>query len=204
MFKEAFQKLNKRDTKKILKRLNDHLKGEDFDIGYSTALSIDLPFYHGYELIEVTDNSSHPPRKISLLSNDNFLQTVEYSSQFIYQNNGKLGLYLDKDNLSEYIHFFFTHAVGSQGRFLIIENIEDIPWKESPPPNAKNAISKMITPLTLKEEHKKNGFIVKATMVFKTTLFSADIVIKPNGTIVITNEEMLVEEMPILDDTLGY
>ena len=88
--------------------------------------------------------------------------------------------------------------------FLVIENIDDIAWRENPPPNAHEVISKMIEPLTLLEQKDDGSYVINAFMVFKTGLFKAKITVSSDGTVNMSNEEMLIEDMPILDDVIGY
>ena len=42
-----------------------------------------------------------------------------------------------------------------------------------------------------------------ATVMFKDSLFQCDVDIDPKGQITLTNEKLLVEDMPVLDDALG-
>ena len=40
-------------------------------------------------------------------------------------------------------------------------------------------------------------------MVFKDSLFKSEVEVKPSGLVSLSNEELLVEDLPVLDDTFG-
>lgn len=43
----------------------------------------------------------------------------------------------------------------------------------------------------------------EACVIFRDSLFHADISISPEGIVTLSNEQMLVEDMPVLDDAAG-
>ena len=47
------------------------------------------------------------------------------------------------------------------------------------------------------------GFNMKATLVFKNALYRARLDISKNGRITMDEEEILLDDLPVLDDTLG-
>ena len=40
-------------------------------------------------------------------------------------------------------------------------------------------------------------------MMFKDSLFKSDVTVQDNGVVSLQNEELLIEDMPVLDDTFG-
>jgi len=47
------------------------------------------------------------------------------------------------------------------------------------------------------------NFNLHAQMVFRDSLFSADILVQKDGLVQLTNEQLMIEDMPVMDDTLG-
>ena len=156
--------------------------------------------------MDMVDHSTEPHKRRFVLIKDNpqdpDIIILNWTNEPIYLLNQKAPIQLNDDNICEYVRFFFTYIRGKHGRFIMAENVDDIPWREEPPPQARKAISKMLK--SLEVLNKKDGnFYLKATMMFRDSLFQADVEVKPNGLVTLSNEELLVEDMPVLDDTFG-
>ena len=206
MLAEDFIKLDPENNDVILQSINPSLGDQAYDPAVTTIMEADLPFYHGYSFLDISDSSVYPERRHYAIYNeiDGEHYVIDFTNDLIYGLNKKLPIMLDEDNLFDYIRFFFKHVSGQHGRFLIIENIDDIAWRENPPPNAREVISGMIEPLTLLETKVDGSYSVKAFMVFKTGLFKAEITVSADGQIDLSHEEMLIEDIPILDDVVGH
>jgi hypothetical protein len=203
MFQEAFEKLELADIATILDRINPALEGATFDPVETTILSLPIHFYKGYQLLDIADNTVMPAiKRYALYSLENFV-VLDFTNKPIYKLNQQAPLQLNPDTVSDYVRFFFSFVRGKHGRFLIVENVDDIHWKDEPPPNARKAISKMVVPVAILEEAKNGDFALESTMVFKGALFKTNIAVQKNGTVTIKNEELLVEDMPVLDDAFG-
>ena len=91
---------------------------------------------------------------------------------------------------------------GRHGRFLLVENVDDISWKEEPPPSARSAIGKMLSPIEILGQ-EGGIYHLTAKMIFKDSLFKSDIYIDAHGTVTLKDEELLIEDMHVLDDIFG-
>jgi hypothetical protein len=91
---------------------------------------------------------------------------------------------LNENNVIEYIMFFFSYVRGRHGRFIIIENVDDIDWREEPPPAARKAMSKILAPVSVAGIDDDGTFHLSMFVVFKDSLF-------------------IIEDMPVMDDVLG-
>lgn len=208
MFRKAFEKLELDEIAILLDSLNSYLDGEDFDPVETDILAIDVPFYPGYRFMEISDHTLTPERKRSAFVKSHKGQGVEdaavldWTNGPIYHLNQKVPIALDESNIAEYVRFFFTYVRGKHGRFIITENVDDIHWKEDPPPQARKAIAKMLSGVVLKE-HKNDIFRLEATMMFRDSLFKSEIEVKAGGLVSLSNEQLLVEDIPVRDDTFG-
>jgi hypothetical protein len=204
MFQDSFQLIEHGDAAKILDDLNPKLDGSPFDASVVRILSHPLPFYAGYDLVEVTDYDVNPPRKVSFIykaGENTELHILNGKNDPIYELNKKAPIQLDDKNIYIYVRFFFSYVRGRFGRFIIVENVDDIDWKEEPSPAGKKALAKMINPLTMKSSDGQ--YLLSASIVFKDSLFEADISVQSDGTTALSNQELLVEDIPVLDDTFG-
>ena len=202
MYQEAFTKLELAEVATILDRLNPEFDGTVFDPVETTILAQDVPFYPRYRLLDIADYAAVPAlRRYVLYSEDDFL-ILNFTNEPLYALNQKLPIKLTENNVPDYVRFFFTYVRGRHGRFIITESVDDINWKEDPPPSARKAIGKILFPVTL-ERTEDGVFYLKACMVFKDSLFKSDIKVEANGFVALSDEELLVEDMPVLDDTFG-
>lgn len=205
MFYEDFTKLNEDLAQPVLDHLNEAFPDLELDEDDITIQSADIPFYHGYEILEVYNHKVHPVKKDYFIYNedDGEAHLMDYTNDFIYKINKKIPIMLDQESILDYVKFFFTYVSGSQGQFKIINSMGDIPWRDTPPPNAHDAISGMINPVAIIEENIKKGtFKLQAYMIFKTGLFKSIIDVDKFGQITMSEEEMLIEDMPLIDDIM--
>jgi hypothetical protein len=86
---------------------------------------------------------------------------------------------------------------------LIVDNVDDIDWREEPAPAGRKALGKMIEPLRVKSREADGTTIFSLSIVFKDSLFAAEAHLKPDGTLSLHNEELLVEDIPVADDVFG-
>lgn len=205
MFAEQFKKLELDDTATILDLLTPHLDISPIDPLQSVVLGVGLPFYKGYQFLDISDYGQVPALRIFVLYNAKTGDVIKlnWTNEPIYALNKKLPVVLSEKNIGDYVRFFLSYVRGKHGRFIPVENVDDIAWREDPPPAARRAISKMITPITLEGSEKSGEYRLRACMMFRDSLFKADIFVKPSGDVHITGEELLIEDMPVLDDVLG-
>ena len=203
MYQESFTKLELEEIATILDILNPQFEGVDFDPLETTILAHDVSYYPGYRFFDIADHTVNPPlQRFAFWKAPDDYVVLTFSNEPIYALNKSLPIVLNEDNVAEYVRFFFTHVRGRHGRFIIAENVDDINWREDPPPSARKAIGQMIEPVTLQKSHEGSHDLV-ACMIFKDSLFRSKVKVDPQGFVSLSDEELLVEDMPVLDDTFG-
>ena len=204
MYHEAFTKLELEDVATIMDQVNPLLEGTPFDPIETIIMAWDIPFYAGYRLLDISDHSSIPVLKRFVIYSPQDQVVIDWKNETIYSLNQKLPIQLDENNIVDYVVFFFTYVRGKHGRFLIVENIDDIAWKDEPPQNARKPISEMIKPVQLSNEKSDKGdFKLNVCMMFKDSLFQSSVTVGKDGYVTMGKEELLIEDMPVLDDVLG-
>lgn len=203
MFKDAFIKLDATQAQSMIKTINPFLDIA-FDETKTSVMVHDLPFYKDYFLVEISSYDVHPPVIRSAVCNkDGDVNVLNWTNNVIFHLNKKVPIHLNENNMMEYIHFFFTYVKGKHGRFLVVESVDHIEWREEPAPAGRKALAKMISPITLKSKENDGTYVFKLCVVFKDSLFEAEAHVKPDGNITILNEELLVEDIPVADDVFG-
>lgn len=207
MFADSFQTIEHGEAAKILDQLNPLLDGALFDPAMVRILSHPLPFYNGYSLVEITDHDVNPPRSVSLIYKESDggerISILNGKNEVIYNLNKTVPIFLNDENISLYVRFFFSYVRGRHGRFLIVENVDEINWKEEPAPAGRKALGKMIKPVALNSTDENGSYFLAASIVFKDSLFQSDITVDENGTVSLSNQELLVEDIPVIDDSFA-
>ncbi|MCB1563310.1 MAG: hypothetical protein R3D66_00120 [Alphaproteobacteria bacterium] len=203
MYQDVFTKLEAGEASAILEKLNPEFDGSVFEPDQTTVLASDLAFYPGYRLLDIADYSSVPAFRRFVVYKAGEPYILNWTNEPIYEMNKAVPIKLTKKNVADYVRFFFSYVRGRHGRFIVTENVDDISWKDDPTPAARKAIGKMIVPLSLKGTARDGTFELEMSVMFKDGLFRVDVLVAKDGTVSLENEELLVEDMPVLDDVFG-
>jgi len=202
---EDWQKLGSDMVARLLGEINPHLSPVAFDTESTTIRSQKLPFYKEYSFLELTDLSTVPGARKYVLYKPGTkgpdVNVINWTNQTIYDANEKAPVILNEDTITSYVKFFFGYVRGRHGRFLIIETIDDVRWQIEPPAQGRKVMQEMLAPVTLEDVDSDGTFNLSAFMVFKDSLFRTRIHVKPDGLVSMSEEDLKIEGMPILQDT---
>jgi hypothetical protein len=203
MFREAFFKPDKKESARIISLLAPGLD-TGFDPAKTTVLTHALSFYPGYFLAELSRHDQYPPSTRAVVYKEGGkTYALNWSNTRLYEMNKEIPVYLDTRTAPDYVRFYFHYVRSTQGRFLIVDSVDDVRWREEPAPAGRKALGKMIVPLTLERTLQDGTFLFTATFVFKDSLFQGKVHLNPDGTIILQDEELLVEGIPVIDDLYG-
>lgn len=205
MFHDAFKPLDEKEAQDVVALAAPLLDGAPFGASLPRVLSRALPFYAGHSLIEIISPDAHPPVMRALVRKEGTseLTVLNWTNEPVYHLNTRVPIKLTRDTVLAYVRFFFTYIKGTHGRFLIVDNPDEIEWKDEPPPAGRKALAKMIEPLAVLRVDADGTYQLQASMVFKDSLFAAKVAVTPAGQVTLYDEELLVEDIPVRDDTLG-
>lgn len=202
MFQDAFIKLDVSETTALIKEINIEHDGTPLDPERTIIMSQTLSFYPRCRFLDIVDERIHPTIHKYAFHNTDDLIFLNWTNAPIYKLNETLPISLNKNNVVDYVRFFFACVRGRKGHFEVIETVDDIRWKEDPPIAARKAMGKLIEPVHLVSENEDGSYSLKACMVFKDSIFSADVHVSRKGHVDLSNEALLIEDVPILEDTL--
>ncbi|MCI5060099.1 MAG: hypothetical protein MRY79_03400 [Alphaproteobacteria bacterium] len=202
MFENSFHEIEIPKAGDILDKLNPELDGAQFDLSTARLIATDLAFYNGYQLMEVRDHDTEPPRNISFIyeGEGRAVHILNGTNDAIYALNRLVPIALDDQTIKDYVRFFFHYVQGRHGRFVIVEGTEEINWREEPTLSAKRALGKMIEPLEVQDISEEGVYTLKASIIFKDTLFESLISVNKEGLVNLHNQELLVEDIPVVDE----
>ena len=203
MFQDAYVKCDRHETENLLKAIGSHLDGSPFPPDTTVIMSRPLPFYPGYQFLDIADHMTMPARRRFVIYKNDDVVVLDFTNEPIYKLNMRAPLTLIDETLPDYVRFFFSFVRGRHGRFLICESVDDIQWRDDPPPSARRAVGNMLRPLEIHHKEENGTAHLPARMVFRDTLFQTEISVNPAGAVKIFNEKVLVENMPVMDDTFG-
>lgn len=202
-----YRQLNKREAASILKAINPVIELADFDADSCFIYAQDLAFYPGYQLLDITTHDGGPVKRVfAIYQDDDHFEVLDWSNKAIYRLNDRVPVQLDRDNVYDYVRMFFTLVKGRKGRFRIVESVEDLDWKDDPPPSARKAIGDMLMPLTLVSatpDNHDSAYHLRGVFNHRDMLFQSDVHVSTYGRVRMDNEEILVENLPIFDENLG-
>jgi hypothetical protein len=168
-----------------------------------TILGQELSFYPGYRFLDMADYESAPPVRRFAVYKPGDAVVLNWTNEPIYELNARVPISLNEHTVVDYVRFFFTYIRGRHGRFLVAENVDDIMWREEPPPAARKAIGNILSPLSVASAATDGSYRLNLCMMFKDSLFRAVAEVGRDGLVTLTNEELMIEDMPVLDDTFG-
>lgn len=204
MFRDAFQKLDRLEIESLMGAVNPLLDGAPFNARTVTVLAAALSFYPGWRLLDIADHETVPPRQVRVLYNPNAptpLCLLDWTNAPIYALNQTGAIALNDANVVDYVRFFFTCVRGRHGRFIVAENVDDITWREEPPAAARKAISGLLEPVRITGKTPEQWDLV-VRMIFKDSLFKSSVHVSTAGMVILSDEELVVEDMPVVDDIL--
>ena len=200
MYHIDWEEISAEDVPRLLADINQHMDGFNFDPNVTTIEKHDLPFYAEYDLLRVTDPSGEEELEKVLIYKEGELHVLNWTNQPIYTVNENAPIYLNEDIAPLYAKFFFDHVRGRHGRFMIVESADEINWMEEPPEDAKKAIDDMITTVDHFETKDEGTMSYSSYMIFKDSLFKANIHVEKDGMVSLSDEALIVEGMPVHQD----
>lgn len=203
MFEDAYLKVENEDKVQILDHVRTMIDGESFTPENTEILAKDLPFYPGYQFLDICQKDSIPVMHRYIVYGPEHIEVLNWTNEPIYTLNDKVPINLSPENVKTYVRFFFAMVKGKEGLFRITQSTEDIEWREDPPPSARKAIGNMIEPLQMTGATPDGSFTLSMCMMFKDSLFKSDVIVQKNGLVELRNERLLVESMPVLDHVVG-
>ncbi|HCK31955.1 MAG TPA: hypothetical protein DHW10_00285 [Rhodospirillaceae bacterium] len=198
----VFVKCGVNESKRLLKALNPLFETRDFDPQKTTVMSANLPFYPDHRLIEITDHEQFPVvKRRAITTRDNKADIdaylIDYTAQTIEHLNKEAGLIINERTVIDYARFYFDSVVGTYGKFMIVEMVDDVPWIEDPTPHERKSLASTIREIDIKEALDDGSFILVATIIFKSALFKAEVKVDKEGFVDITGQDLIQEDMPI-------
>lgn len=158
-----------------------------------------LDFFPRHRLIAFISTDTIPPTTRFAIGRPNDLHFMDWTREGLYAVNQALGLQLDKENCRDYLRFALEFITGPQGRFLLVEKPEDLPWRGNEPGEAMAKAAASLRPLKLVSDSKA-GFILSGTILFDRCIIALEAKISRAGEIILENEDVVATDAPAYFD----
>ncbi len=204
MFDESHVKLEIEETAAIVDTINKQIDGSIFDALETVILSIEFSFYPTFRFLSITDYAITPSIQRFAFQKKGTMDftIIDWNFKTIQKINKESPISLDQDNVIEYVRFYFEYVKGRHGRFIICETADHIRWKEEPSDSIKQSLNKALSPLEIHKKNSDGSYVINAFMMLKSTLFGVQIFVRPNGNISMSDHQIVMEDIPVLDHIL--
>ncbi len=166
---------------------------DHFDI--TRACGTALRFLPGHWLV-LLPHKTEPIEVPLVLAEDTYV-IADSVNEWLYGMMARGAPRATADLLLDYIHFFFTVIVGEMGAFFITHNVTEVLWNDKTNDAVKAEFASKAKQLTWIREEPDGRNELRGTVIFKDALFETSVIVGQNWAIELTNEEPLMEELPI-------
>ena len=164
-----------------------------------------LSFYDGFDYYEITVTKAGRREAGYVLWTAGEAIFLDGRSSAVHALNQRLGLRLGKHEVQDYLFFFCSSVEGEAGRFLIIDELDDLVFKVEPNDDYLAAVAKAIEPpspavAVAGPDGEVGSYSIAACVLYGDTLFRARFVVHLDGHIVMTEDDELFGQMPVMKD----
>jgi len=183
--------------------MNAAWTGSAFDPEKTVVFARPVPFLSGWQLVDVSDATALPEKKCVGLDNGDACVPLQYDAAFVQEFCRAQDLRLDRHTADDYIRFWLEYVRTGTDKFLLIETVDDLPWREEPTPQARKSLAKTIVPLTLTDS-SPSLFHFQACLLFRDALMDCGLELTYDGKITITRREVIAEDLTVTDPFTGF
>lgn len=154
-----------------------------------------MSYYKKVALIRVVDKTWGP--EVSALYfmgyGGNFYRLNGMSTP-IHEINHTAKIYLNEENVLDYLRFFCFFVHGDKGPFLIAEDSSALKLPDSVRPEIKELINDSVTEASFNGMTEDGKYDCTGMVYYGTSLFSAQFHVYPNGLIEMVDDEPIVQD----------
>jgi len=162
-----------------------------------------LPFYKNYGWYEIQNTRTTPNNHAYYLMNNINSLILSGESAPIHEVNEEF-IGLTQSNILLYLKFFCSNVHGGAGRFLIIENADEIEWNESPDEMFLKDLRSQILPPRIKSYAEDNGdslWKIDAEIVYENAIFTTTMAISGiRGNVEMEEDNPIACDLPVITD----
>lgn len=160
-----------------------------------------LPFYEQVVLIRLTDRTWLPENlAIFYLANQGQTVRLDGTSPPIHQTNADAPIRINDDNVLDYLRFFCFFVRGEDGPFLVAESMDTPGMPREMDDATRKAIEGTIRAASFEGKNAEGYWLCDAIVFYSNALFFSNFAIQPSGMIEMTDDDPLLQDMPVRVD----
>lgn len=160
-----------------------------------------LPFYKGFDWYDIEDRRSSPARHAYFAMDHATAHLLNGSSSVIHDLNEKCALQLSSKSVLLYLEFFSTNVHGDLGRFLILDAVDEVEWREAPEHSFLEDLRQRIAPPRLiASGEPDSGYLIGAELTYENSIFEATFRIGQSGDVTMEEDTPIAGDLPIVSD----
>jgi len=199
---EERAELGEQDAGWVLARIAPRLAEKPYNLDGATLYKWPMPFFEDVDLYALKlDDGGRGRISFFAVAGDKEYY-FDGSSGTIHSMNEREGLKLDAHNIVDYLAFFTATIISDDGRFLIVDELEDIPWRERPESDIEEMLREAIGPVRLENTSPEDEepFRLQAAVLYGDTLFRAEFAAHRDGNVEMTGDDPIMSDLPVDED----
>ncbi len=204
--KQRWENIDGEEAALLLRELREGYQGLDGAVDKHIEFRRwPLTFYPDYDYYEIVVAQPNSRELGYFLRQPGEAIFLDGSTNAIHGLNERLSLKLHKSDSRDYLYFFCTSMECEHGRFLIIDELDDLTFRIEPDDDYLKAVSEAIQPPSYPVSRELPGipitYEIVATCLYADELIRATFMVTDDGNVTMLNDEHLFGQMPVLKDT---
>lgn len=187
-----WQRLDRDTSVRVIDSVKSSENAGLFSVGTSEVERGRIAFYKDYSIYKVTNFASLPSFSFEYLSDGIFFHYLDGTEEPIHTVNDKGVLNLDKNNVMDYLAFYFTHVVDDEGEIIVINNPHDMPLLDSLGANAYDAVFTNHKPAEIHYDGGFDAYEIETDLYVDSQMVRAQIEVTTKGRVKIKGQKKMV------------
>ena len=173
-----------------------------------TYRRIDVSFYENYSYYEAkrkNDAGTTGYAYFLYSKKDDDVVVLDGKSEAIHSLNSRAPIVINADTALDYLYFFTYSINGDEGRFIIIDDVDDVSWDTPPSDEVREELNDQlfppgpIDPPSDKKENSKS-FWFTVCVLYSDAFFTTMFEVTTTGAIIMQSDESIATDLPVVRD----
>jgi hypothetical protein len=194
MSENKWNRVPKEQAHQILKTVSSSADSAVFSEQLTEVTWKNLSFYNNLKRYRLTNYATLPCFTMDYLGDPDSekFYPLDGLANTIYDANEQDKISLTKENIIDYLDFFFDQVQGPDGDIYLIKTPQDLPMLSSLPENQQQSVIEHHKGLVVNSDIKPGEFHVTGTLYYDGSLISAMINVQESGKLAIQDQTLLL------------
>ncbi len=176
----------------VLEILSHNKDSVVFSRDQTEVATRDLPFYSKFKVYRLTNYSTLPVFTMKFLSDGNDFYTLDGLANTIYTVNELDPISLNRENIVDYLAFFFNKVQGSEGDVFLIQDPNNIPMSDTLNTDIHQGIIDKFEAITVEVLNGAQAINVRANIIYGDAMIDATMSVDSDGKIAFSDQRLLL------------